>query len=102
VPGAGTVGGGPAPADAGGPEPDPGAAMVGVAPAGLTAAVVDSPNVPGAYLLHDCKIRRRVSEGRLRVEALPPEQFLISRNVVRLDEDAPFCAHAYQETRSEL
>jgi len=58
--------------------------------------------VPGPPLLHDVKVRRRSSEGQLRVEELPPEQFLIERNAKRLDERVRFCAHAYQETRSRL
>jgi hypothetical protein len=96
----------PTPADAGGPEPDSGPAMAGNPPSealgSSTASGLGGLRVAGAYILHDCKIRRRVSEGRLRVEALPPEQFLIERNAKRLDESVRFCAHYFQETRSCL
>jgi hypothetical protein len=98
-----------APPIAAGPPPDLGNGMAGLlaAPTGLdqSGALGGNPSslgAPGAYILHDCKIRRRVSEGRLRVEALPPEQFLIERNAKRLDESVRFCAHYFQETRSRL
>jgi hypothetical protein len=96
--------GGALPADAGGPQPaaGPGGWTLPVRKRRpLASAGIGSP-IPGPALLHDCKIRRRVSEGRLRVDALPPEQFLIERNARRLDESVRFCAHAFQETRSRL
>lgn len=54
-------------------------------------------------LLHDVKLKRICSHGRLRIRALPPEQFLIDRNALVLDEDSVrFCGHRYKETRSNL
>jgi hypothetical protein len=91
-------------ADAGGPEPDPGA--------GESSGQANSPPASGIYpvlgsqipgpKIHSVKIRRKVSQGRLRVEALPPENFLIERNAKMLDENVRFAAHAYQATRSDL
>lgn len=51
--------------------------------------------------LHDCKIKRTINEGRIKVESVPPEEFLIDRLAVKL-EDANFVSHRVQMTRSEL
>lgn len=50
---------------------------------------------------HDIKIRRRRKEGRVRIEPLPPEEFLIARRARSL-EDADFVGHRVYKTRSEL
>jgi hypothetical protein len=98
--------GGALPADAGGPQPAAGPGEAGVSAPGAGGALASEAlgaGMAGPALLHDCKIRRRVSEGRLRVDALPPEQYLQNRDARRLDEqEVRFCAHAYQETRSRL
>lgn len=61
------------------------------------------PESPPAPLLHDVKIKRVCSYGRLRIKALLPEQFLIDRNAIVLDEqNVRFCGHRYKETRSTL
>lgn len=98
-------------------EANPGALGPGIAPpTGFGAAPDmggDSGHLPlggggvppaGApALLHDVKIKRVCSHGRLKLMALPPEQFLIDRNAIVLDEnDVRFCAHRYKETRSNL
>lgn len=46
------------------------------------------------------RIRRR-SVGQVRVEAVPPEEFLISRRAKSLT-DTPFCAHRVERTLSDL
>ena len=51
--------------------------------------------------LHDCKIKRTITEGKIKVESVPPEEFLIDRSAIKL-EDANFVAHRVQMTRSEL
>jgi len=51
--------------------------------------------------LHDCKIKRTTTEGKIKVESIPPEEFLIDRTAIKL-EDANFVAHRVQMTRSEL
>jgi hypothetical protein len=55
-------------------------------------------------LLHDIKIKRRISSGRLCIKALPPEEFLISRDATALTEEecGGFCAHYSRRTRSSL
>lgn len=50
---------------------------------------------------YDIKIKTRVSDGRLCIEAVPPEEFLIERGARSLS-DARFVAHRRRRTRSEL
>lgn len=58
---------------------------------------------PPPPMLHDLKAKRVVSRGRLRVMAMPPEDFFIDRNAVELTEEGcDFCAHRYYSTRSDL
>jgi hypothetical protein len=58
---------------------------------------------PPPPMLHDIKIKRVTSNGRLMIKVLPPEEFLIERNATQLDEDSVrFCGHRYLETRSNL
>jgi hypothetical protein len=72
-------------------------------PAALTALLGGVPALPPPVpMLHDCKIKRKTSSGRLRVEALPPEEFLIHRSAKCLDEETIACGHYYRETRSNL
>jgi hypothetical protein len=53
--------------------------------------------------LHDCKIKRLVSEGRLRIQGLPHEEFFIGSNDLVIDEEETLvCGHAYRATRSDL
>ncbi len=51
-------------------------------------------------LVYDCKIKR-VSSGQLKFEALPPEEFLISRRALSVDK-ARFVGHRSLKMRSEL
>jgi hypothetical protein len=57
---------------------------------------------PPVPMLVDCKIRVQVRKGRLRLEALAPENFFIAANVEVLDETIPFCAVRYTPMRSDL
>jgi hypothetical protein len=53
--------------------------------------------------LHDCKVKRIVSEGRLRIQGLPHEEFFIGSNDLVIDEEETIvCGHAYKATRSDL
>ena len=51
--------------------------------------------------LHNIKIRRKCSEGKVKIENVPPEEFLIERNAKTI-QDANFVAHRTSKTRSEL
>jgi hypothetical protein len=55
---------------------------------------------PVAYL-HDVKVRVTNREGRVAICPVPPEEFLIDRRAVALEE-APFIAHRVRRTISEL
>lgn len=50
---------------------------------------------------HAIKVRRLKQEGRVRIEPVPPEEFLISRRARTLD-DAAFVGHRVYKTRSDL
>ncbi len=52
-------------------------------------------------MLHNCVIKRTNAFGKVKVENVPPEEFLISRSAKSL-EDANFVAHKVARTRSEL
>jgi hypothetical protein len=55
-------------------------------------------------VIHDCKVKICTRKGRLRLKALAPEFFLVSRAATALDEEnvGGFCAHRDTPTRSEL
>ena len=50
---------------------------------------------------HDIKVRQTVDKGKVVIENVPPEEFLISKRARNI-EDAPFVAHRKMVTRSEL
>jgi hypothetical protein len=51
--------------------------------------------------IHDCKVRRRRKRNRVKVECLPVEEFLVSRNSRDL-ETSPLTAHRSLKTYSDL
>lgn len=66
-------------------------------------APLQAPPAPAPALLHDLKVKRVCSYGRLRLKALAPEHFRLDRDATVLDEDnCSFAAHVYKETRSSL
>ena len=50
---------------------------------------------------HDCKIKRTKTSGQVKVVAVPPEEFLISRRAVDI-ESAQFICHRVKKTISDL
>ena len=57
--------------------------------------------------LHDLTILRTEMEGRTRIDTVPPEELLISRRAIKLEDEkgravVPFVAHRVQKTVSEL
>lgn len=54
-----------------------------------------------AITSHDVKIKKTETEGRVAIEPLPPEEFLISRRAKSI-EDAPFVGHRMRKTKSDL
>jgi hypothetical protein len=51
--------------------------------------------------LHDLEIKRTLKKGKIKVDSIPPEEFLIDKNCIKLDE-ANYVAHRVEITRSEL
>lgn len=49
----------------------------------------------------DVKLKRVISKGRVRIECIEPENFLIDRQA-RTVEEARFCAHRNEVSRSDL
>ena len=56
---------------------------------------------PTVNRTHDIKVSRAVDKGKVRIENVPPEEFLISKRA-RTIEDSDFTAHRKMMTRSEL
>jgi hypothetical protein len=52
-------------------------------------------------ILHDARVTRRLPKGRVKIEALPPEEFLIDRRAKSI-KDADFVAHRRVVTVSDL
>lgn len=61
---------------------------------------VNMDGTPG-LMLHDVRIKRRTTEGRIQIQAMPPEEFLIDRRA-RSMKDALVVAHRSMKTVSEL
>jgi hypothetical protein len=51
--------------------------------------------------LHNCVIKRTKTSGKVKIENIPPEEFLIQRSAKSI-EDANFVAHRVLKTRSDL
>ena len=51
--------------------------------------------------LHSVDITRTVNEGKVAIEVIPPEEFLISTRAANIN-DADYCAHVPEKTKSEL
>jgi hypothetical protein len=47
------------------------------------------------------KVKKTDKKGRVKVENVPPEEFIVSKKTIEL-RDSPFCAHRRLVTRSEL
>ena len=66
----------------------------------MMAVEAEEINIP-VPKLHDCRIKRTSSKGRIKVESIPPEEFLIDKEAVKL-EDAMYVAHRVEVSRTEL
>jgi len=63
---------------------------------GPTGQLIETP-----IQTYDVKVKRVVTSGRVRVQCIEPEDFLINRETTTI-ETARFCAHRQDTTRSEL
>lgn len=52
-------------------------------------------------MMYDVEIKRRIKSGKVKIEALPPEEFLIDRRAKSIDE-AVFVGHRTMKTVSDL
>jgi hypothetical protein len=52
-------------------------------------------------MMYDVEIKRRIKTGKVRIESLPPEEFLIDRRAKSIDE-ATFVGHRTMKTVSDL
>lgn len=77
-------------------------ASVGLDPNDPNVMEAAAALIPPAPTLHNVTIKRLKSKGRLRIAALPPEEFVIDRSATVLDETTRFCAHLQRKTRSQL
>ena len=53
------------------------------------------------FTLYNCKIKRTKKHGKIKIESVPPEEFLIDRNAKTID-DADFVSHKVLMSRSDL
>ena len=64
---------------------------------GLEIPEVETPD----FVLYNCKIKRTKKNGKIKIESIPPEEFLIDRNAKSID-DADFVSHKVLMSRSDL
>ena len=64
-----------------------------------TGMMIEVP--PTVIRAHDIKVSRTVDKGKVRIENVPPEEFLISKRA-RTISDSDFVAHRKMTTRSDL
>ena len=58
-------------------------------------------SVPMPIFAYDVKVKKIDKKGRVVIENVPPEEFIVSKKTIEL-ADTPFCAHRRLVTRSEL
>jgi len=64
---------------------------------GVDVSTVEKPD----FKLYNCKIKRTNKNGKIKIESVPPEEFLIDRNAKSI-EDADFVSHKVLMSRSDL
>ena len=64
---------------------------------GVDVSQVEKPD----FNLYNCKIKRTSMNGKIKIESVPPEEFLIDRNAKSI-EDADFVSHKVLMSRSDL
>ena len=63
--------------------------------------VVGPDGLPQVYGVHNITVKKRTESGKVTIENIPPEEFLISKRAKRI-EDAPFVAHRRNIRRGDL
>ena len=62
---------------------------------------LNQDGTPAMYGIHDVKISKKVTTGKVVIENVPPEEFLISKKGNKINT-SPFVAHRRMITRSDL
>ena len=75
--------------------------MPGMEPQLSVDPMTGQPVMIPVPMMYDVEIKRRIKSGKVKIEALPPEEFLIDRRAKSID-DATFVAHRCMKTVSEL
>ena len=70
--------------------------MPGMAEQNLAQGIMTPPP-----MMYDVEIKRRIKHGKVKIEALPPEEFLIDRRAKSIEE-ATFVGHRTMKTVSDL
>ena len=70
--------------------------IAGMAEQNLAQGIMTPPP-----MMYDVEIKRRIKTGKVKIEALPPEEFLIDRRAKSIDE-ATFVGHRAMKTVSDL
>ena len=71
------------------------------APQAIQVPGPDGQPVEQTIPTHDIKVKRVLRNGRLKVECIEPEDFLLDRQATTI-ENARFCAHRQDVTKSDL
>ncbi len=67
----------------------------------MGAPVMNKDGTPAMFGIHDVKISKKLKTGRVVIENVPPEEFLISKKGIKI-ATSPFVAHRRMITRSDL
>ena len=78
---------------------DDGVEVLEHTPNGLEAS--DEISLQPQQVTHDVVVSRTYDDGQVRIEAVPPEEFLIDKYAKSIDS-ARFVAHRVKRTKSEL
>jgi hypothetical protein len=57
--------------------------------------------MPAVYGIHNMTVKKKSTSGRVKIENVPPEEFIISKKARKM-ADAPFVAHRRIMTRGDL
>jgi hypothetical protein len=67
----------------------------------MAMPVFNEDGTQAMYGIHDVKVSKKLKTGRVVIENVPPEEFLISKRGVKI-ATSPFVAHRRMITRSDL
>ncbi len=67
----------------------------------MGAPVLNEDGTPAMFGIHDVKISKKLKTGRVVIENVPPEEFLISKKGIKI-ATSPFVAHRRMITRSDM